>query len=109
MTETEINKRAWLCGAAKALGLVKRVPEFMRRRGWPYQDESLVAVIIAAIACKVVLAAPKGRPVGNAADTKFRRPAAADGLSGLWPADKPVVTAAQIVDTLELDELLKAA
>lgn len=91
-----IHRKAMLAGAAKALGLVQRVPELMRTRGWPADDQDLVAVLITAVACRKWGA---GREV-------FRRPKAADGLGGLWPLHAQRVTANHIVDTLELDDLL---
>lgn len=79
------------------LALRKRVPEEMKRRGWPHEDLDLVAVLTAA----VVYSRLKAHQL-------LRRPPGADSLKGLWPADQMVTSAKQIVDTLELDDLLVA-
>lgn len=91
----DMHRSAMIGGAVRALGLVKRVPEVLKARGWPVDDD-LVSVLIGALACKK----------WGAGRTRFRRPSSAEGLGGLWPADKASVTASQIVDTLELDDLL---
>lgn len=93
----ETHRRALLAGTARALGLLKRVPEFMRKRGWPSNDQDLVAVLTAAIICRK----------WNAGRTRIRRPEGANYLQDLWPAEASVVTANHIVDTLELDDLLE--
>lgn len=94
----DMHRRARL-GVAYRLGLHKRVPDLLRKRGWP-TDEGLNVVLAAAIACKVQ----------GAGGEVFRRPAAADGLpEGRWGRDEIKLTASQIVASLELEELLVEA
>lgn len=89
-----MHKRAALRGAARALGLVKRVPELMNQRGWPHANQDLVAVLIAAVACKKL----------GAGAQLFRRPDAAGACGGTWLEGNK--TASQIVEALDLHELL---
>jgi hypothetical protein len=91
------ERREVLLGTvAREKGLLKRIPELLKARGWPYSDIDLVAVISAAVICKIV----------NAGRTTIRRPSNADRCSGKWPAgDK--CTASEIVTALELHDLLE--
>lgn len=91
-----IYKRGMMQGVAHGLDLVKRLPEFMKNRGWP-PDQDLTSVLIGAICCFVL----------GARGQRFRRPKAADALGDLWPFEAGATTAKQIVDTLELDDLCK--
>ena len=92
----DAHRRARL-GVAYRMGLHKSVPALMKQRGWPWQNDDLVAVLAAAVALKAQ----------GAGGQMLRRPAAADGLGGLWPAASLAATAKQICDTLELDDLLQ--
>lgn len=94
-----LHRPAIIAGMARRLGLVQRVPELMRKNGWPVQSKDLVSVLIAAVACKKI----------GAGATRFRRPEAAERLGGLWPAEDASATASAIVDSLELDRLLDPA
>lgn len=86
-------------GIARRLGLYQRVPELMRKRGWPAEDQDLASVIYGAVACAKL----------GANFTWFKRPPGADALAPLWPRDQERVTAKQIMDTLDLDDLLQPA
>ena len=86
-----------LVGPVRTLELAKRVPELFKARGWPL-DQDLLAVVMAAIACRKLRA---GRQL-------FRRPDAAGGCGGKWPESDARLTAIQIVDALELVDLMEA-
>jgi hypothetical protein len=99
-------KFAAIAGPSRSLGLLKiddekrltgRVPELLRSRGWPV-DLDLCIVLAAAIGLKKI---GVGRQL-------FRRPSAAQGCGGKWPADAGSLTASQIVVELELSDLLQA-
>lgn len=86
---------ALLAGTARALGLLKRVPELVRKRGWS-DDPDLSYVLAAAVALKVI----------GAGGTLLRRPQSADACGNRWPIEKRRLTASQIVDALELGDLV---
>lgn len=95
--QKNVVRHALLAGTARGLGLLQRVPELCRARGWALEPH-IVAVLQGAVALKKI----------GAGRTSFRRPASAEGLGGKWPADIPRLTASQIVALLELEELLDA-
>jgi hypothetical protein len=95
--QVAITKHALIMGPVRGLDLRTRVPEFMRARGWPYQDVDLMIVICMAVGMKKL----------GAGRTVLRRPPGADGLKGLWPADQPRVEARLLVEMLELHDLLQ--
>lgn len=88
------TRYAMLAGPVRGLDLLKRVPDLLRRRGWP-EDPDLVAVISAAVGLKKI----------GAGRTLIRRPHAAGGCGGKWPVDQPRMEARFIVEQLELSEL----
>jgi hypothetical protein len=88
---------ACLAGPYRTLGLARRIPELLRKRGWPI-DQDLVSVLGGAVALKKI----------GAGRQPFRRPPLADRLGGMWPADSAAMTASQIVERFELQELLQA-
>ena len=99
-------KYASIAGPSRSLGLLKiddekrltgRVPELLRRRGWPV-DLDLCCVLAMAVGHKKI---GLGRQL-------YKRPAAADGCGGRWPAEAGKLTASQIVADLELTDLLQA-
>lgn len=91
----EMGRRARL-GVAVRLGYHRTVPELLKKRGWPL-DEDLVVVLASALACKAQ----------EAGGTRFRRPVGADGLPGLWPIEETSRTASRIIESLELTELIE--
>lgn len=93
----EVARRAVLAGVERALGLPQRMRDLLRARGWPADDEDLVSVLSAAVACVKMRA---GR-------TKFRRPPAGAACSSTWLGAGDARTATQIVDLMELSELLE--
>jgi len=93
--DKEAIRYALLAGPARGLGLLKRVPELLRQRGWPHEGD-LAVVCAAAVGCTKIGA---GRQL-------LRRPREADGCGGRWPADAGTLTARQIVEELELSDLL---
>src|ERR1700744_2490387 len=84
-----------LAGRMRGLQLDKRIPEFMRARGWPAADDDLRSVLQVAVVLKSL----------GAGATVIRRPAAAAALGGKWP-DDGARTATQLVDALDMQELL---
>jgi hypothetical protein len=92
----ECHRAAMLAGSARALGLYLRVPQLLRKRGWP-QDGDLIAVITAAVALKRI----------GGGRTVIKRPPGADGCQEMWSPKFPRLTASQIVDELDLHELLE--
>lgn len=86
---------ALLAGPARAFGLLKRVPELVRKRGWS-DDPDLSYVLAAAVALKIL----------GAGATILRRPQTADTCRGKWPSEKPRMTASQIIEALELGDLV---
>lgn len=91
----DLHLKAMLAGTSRRLGLLKRIPELMRTRGWGH-DEDLVSVFAAAVACKVL----------GAGAQVFRRPAKVDGIDRIWPVEWGRLTASQIVSGFELKHLL---
>lgn len=87
------RKRVILGSTAREMGLLKRVPELFKRRGWT-ATEDVTAVVIAAVVCVQV----------NAYRQRFRRPPGAEECGGKWP-DGSTAIALQIVRGLELEEL----
>jgi hypothetical protein len=119
-----VARYAFIAGPVRGLDLVKRVPEFMRKRGWPAEDQDLVDVIAVAVGLT---------KIGAGANPVYRPPGA-DAMRGAWPADsqharrcqlaaqaqgrmlgQPVtcrphfqcISASDLVIKLELDELLQ--
>jgi hypothetical protein len=92
-----LSRYALIAGPVRGLDLQKRVPELMRRRRWPHEDPDLVCVIAVAVGLKKI----------GAGLTLIRRPPAAAGLGGLWPAEDGKMEARQLVERLELTELLQ--
>ena len=99
-------KFASIAGPSRSLGLLKiddekrltgRIPELLRKRGWPL-DLDLCCVLAMAIGHKKI---GLGRQL-------YRRPPAAEGCGGKWPVDAGSLTASQIVTELELTDLLQA-
>jgi hypothetical protein len=122
--QAHLSRYAFLAGPVRGLDLQKRVPEFMRQRGWPAEDEDLVTCITAAVGLSKI----------GAGATPIYRPPTADALRGAWPADsahtgrcqlaaqaqglmlgraptcKPhfqCISASELVVKLDLDELLQ--
>ena len=89
---------AMLAGTARGLGLLARVPEVMRFRGWPADDKNLASVLAAAVSLKAL----------GAGATLLRRPPGADQCGGAWPASRERLTASQVVDAMDLTHLLEA-
>lgn len=85
---------ALIVGPVRALGLLKRVPELFRERGWPEHPD------LVALACHAVGATKIG-----AGGQVLKRPAAADlhERFALLPAK---VKAVEIVSHLDLGRML---
>lgn len=92
----DLHRRAALAGAARALDLLRRVPDLLKQRGYEQPDADLVFVLCAAIACKKL----------GAGKQMFRRPANAGSD---WPTDSPQRTATQIIIDYDLFDLLEPA
>lgn len=90
---------ALLSGTFRGLDLAKRLPNLMRSRGWPAEDDDLRSVLAGAVACKKI----------GAGATIFRRPVGAEQLGGKWPAFLERMSASQVVEWLDLQELLEQA
>lgn len=86
---------ALLAGTARATGLLKKVPELVRKRGWSDHPD-LTYVLAVAVALKVI-------GIGG---TIIRRPEYADTCGGLWPSSHWRVSAAWIVESLDLQDLV---
>lgn len=87
-------RKALLAGAARGLELLSRMPKHFISRKWP-EDPDLIAVATAAVAsCRV-----------GAGRQKFRIPPRASEV-GEWNRLPPIVSAIDIVKTLELRSLL---
>jgi hypothetical protein len=93
--QLEAVRYTLLAGRMRGLQLDKRMPELMKRRGWPAEDDDLRSVLQAAVVLKTL----------GAGATLIKRPPSADALGDVWPDGKR--TASQIVDALELHELLE--
>lgn len=91
-----LHRRALLTGVTRALGLLRRVPELLKRRGVDFPDQDLIYVLCAAIACKKA----------GAGKQAFRRP---PNSTDDWPADKPIRTATQIIIDFDLFDLMEPA
>lgn len=98
--EKRVKTHVLIAGTARGLDLFRRVPALMEKRRWP-ADQGLADVLIAAaaLAWLHVGAAEHGATV-------LRRPPAADGLQGLWPAEAETLTPRAILTILEIEELL---
>lgn len=93
--QLEAVRYTLLAGRMRGLQLEKRVPEFMKARGWPATDDDLRSVLQVAVVLKSL----------GAGATVIRRPAAASELGGKWPDDAGARTASQLVDALDMQEL----
>jgi len=103
---------AFLTGVVDALGLRRRVPELLKRRGYPV-TENLSSVLGLALAYHRVadqleqrITRPEHRPARLDTQVLFRRPAEADGCGDRWPADLTRLSAADIVTRFDLLPLL---
>lgn len=94
--DEEIIRRVHLAGAASALGLLERVPEHFKRRGWR-QDEDRIATALAAVCCVFL----------GAGNQRFRLPVGARDDAGWASLAAPVVEAWRIVEALDMRELLE--
>jgi hypothetical protein len=97
LEQREIFRYAAIAGPVRGLDLRKRIPEIMRQRKWPHEDEDLVTVLCIAVGLKKI----------GAGRTLLRRPPGADGLGGLWAIERERVEARWLVEALELDELIQ--
>lgn len=92
--QMKVMRHALIAGSVRGLDLRKRVPQLLRERGWP-QDEDLIAALCVAVGLTKV----------GAGATVIRRPPAADGCAGWWPREWERRRASRLVMDLELDVL----
>lgn len=92
--QLEAVRYTLLAGRMRGLQLERRMPEFMKARGWPAADDNLRSVLQVAVVLKSL----------GAGATVIRRPPAASELGGKWP-DDGARTASQLVDMLDMLEL----
>ncbi len=98
----------------EALGLHRRVPEFLRLRGHPATDTLssvlgfALAVVRIADQVEQRFTKPGARRMRLDLQVMLRRPAEADGCGDRWPATEERLSAASLVERFDLLPLLES-